>query len=414
MTVPPRRAAWVLGGLAVLALAGCFAFLPKMVQPEAYHRFADGRSWLGIPNFLDVVSNLPFLVVGLVGLRVLGQHQHPSTAFTHRWERRAFAVLFAGVALVALGSGYYHAHPTSPRLFWDRLPMTIVFSVLVAITIGERIGLEAGRRTLPALAVLGIGSVMVWRATDDLRLYGFVQFFSMLALPLLLVLRPPRYTRTSDLVAMMALYVGAKLCEQGDGVIFALGGLVSGHTCKHLLAAAATYQLVRHVRMRSVLLQLRAQMSLHDLTATTIDLQPQPLSAWKGKVLLVVNTASECGYTPQYAGLEQLSREYAGRGLVVLGFPSNDFGGQEPGTEAEIKSFCSTRYKVTFPLFSKVVTKGPGQSPVYQFLTAKHEPPRWNFHKYLVGKDGEVIRAFGHRVPPEDRELRAAIDAALG
>jgi glutathione peroxidase len=155
-------------------------------------------------------------------------------------------------------------------------------------------------------------------------------------------------------------------------------------------------------------------MSLYDLTTTTIDLQPQPLSAYEGKVALVVNTASECGYTPQYAGLEQLSREYAGRGLVVLGFPSNDFGGQEPGTEAEIKSFCSTRYKVTFPLFSKVVTTGSGQSPIYQFLTAKQEPPRWNFHKYLVGKDGEVIRAFGHRVPPEDRELRAAIEAALG
>jgi glutathione peroxidase len=155
-------------------------------------------------------------------------------------------------------------------------------------------------------------------------------------------------------------------------------------------------------------------MSLHDLTATTIDLQSQPLSAFKGKVALVVNTASECGYTPQYAGLEQLSREYAGRGLVVLGFPSNDFGAQEPGSEDQIKSFCSSRYKVSFPLFAKVATKGPDQSAVYRFLTSKHEPPRWNFHKYLVGRDGQVIRAFGHRTAPEDRELRAAIDAALG
>jgi glutathione peroxidase len=414
MTVPPRRAASILAGLAALALAGCFALLPKVVQSEAYHRFADRRSWLGIPNFLDVVSNLPFLVVGLIGLRTLKVHQHPSTAFIHRWERGAFGLLFAGVILVALGSSYYHAHPTSPRLLWDRLPMTIVFAALVGITIGERIGPEAGRRVLPALVVVGIGSVMVWRATGDLRLYGFVQFFSMLALPLLLVLRPPRYTRTSDVVWMMALYVGAKLFEEGDRSLFALGGVISGHTVKHLLAAAATAQLVRHVRRRSGLLQFAPQMSLHDLTATTIDLQPQPLSAYQGKVVLVVNTASECGYTPQYAGLEQLSREYAGRGLVVLGFPSNDFGGQEPGTEAQIKDFCSTRYKVTFPMFSKVVTKGPAQSPIYQFLTAKHEPPRWNFHKYLVGKDGEVIRAFGHRVPPEDRELRAAIDAALG
>jgi glutathione peroxidase len=414
MTVPPRRAAWVLGSLAALALVGCFAFLPRVVQSEAYHQFADRRSWLGIPNLLDVVSNLPFLVVGWLGLRALRRSDHPSTAFTRPWERGAFALLFAGVALVALGSGYYHAQPSSPRLFWDRLPMTIVFSVLVGITIGERISFEAGRRIMPALVVVGIGSVMVWRATGDLRLYGFVQFFSMLALPLLLVVRPPRYTRTGDLVWMMALYLGAKLCEQGDRLVFSVGGLVSGHTLKHLLAAAATGQLVRHVRGRSGLLQSGPHMSLHDLTATTIDLQPQPLSAYKGKVVLVVNTASECGYTPQYAGLEQLSREYAGRGLVVLGFPSNDFGGQEPGTETEIKNFCSTRYKVTFPLFSKVATKGPNQSPIYAFLTAKHEPPKWNFHKYLVGKDGEVIRAFGHRVPPEDRELRAAVDSALG
>jgi glutathione peroxidase len=168
------------------------------------------------------------------------------------------------------------------------------------------------------------------------------------------------------------------------------------------------------VRRRSILLDSARLMSLHDLTVDNIDHQPQSLATFKGKVLLVVNTASECGYTPQYAGLEQLARQYAGRGLVVLGFPSNDFGGQEPGTEEQIKDFCSTRYKVTFPLFSKVVTKGAQQSPVYQFLTARHEPPRWNFHKYLVGRDGEVIRGFGHRVAPEAQELRAAIDAALG
>ena len=116
---------------------------------------------------------------------------------------------------------------------------------------------------------------------------------------------------------------------------------------------------------------------------------------------------------PFAAGSPRVLR-FRGRGLVVLGFPSNDFGAQEPANEQEIKSFCSTRYKVTFPMFAKVATKGPDQSPVYKFLTSKHEPPRWNFHKFLIGKDGEVIRAFGHRVPPEDRELRAAIDAALG
>jgi glutathione peroxidase len=154
-------------------------------------------------------------------------------------------------------------------------------------------------------------------------------------------------------------------------------------------------------------------VSLYDLTANSIDLTPQPLSAWKGKVVLVVNTASECGNTPQYAGLESLWGKYKGQGFAVLGFPSNDFGGQEPGREADIKKFCSDRYRITFPMFAKVRTKGDGQSPVYQFLTAKHGAPTWNFHKYLVGRDGQVIRAFGAEVEPSDPELRAAIDDAL-
>ncbi|HVY37594.1 MAG TPA: glutathione peroxidase [Polyangia bacterium] len=153
--------------------------------------------------------------------------------------------------------------------------------------------------------------------------------------------------------------------------------------------------------------------SLHQLTAETIDHQQRPLSAYAGKVALVVNTASECGFTPQYTGLEKLWRDYQARGLVVLGFPSNDFGAQEPGSEAEIQTFCETRYRVSFPLFAKVATKGPAKSPVYQFLTAQHGEPRWNFHKYLVGKDGHVIRAFESKVTPDDPELRAAIETAL-
>ncbi|MES1207545.1 MAG: glutathione peroxidase [Pseudomonadota bacterium] len=153
--------------------------------------------------------------------------------------------------------------------------------------------------------------------------------------------------------------------------------------------------------------------SLHQLTAETIDHQQRSLSAYAGKVLLVVNTASECGFTPQYTGLEKLWHDYQARGLVVLGFPSNDFGAQEPGSEAEIQTFCETKYRVSFPLFAKVATKGPAKSPVYQFLTAQHGEPRWNFHKYLIGKDGRVIRAFESKVTPDDPELRGAIEAAL-
>ncbi|MEY4947911.1 MAG: hypothetical protein RL698_122 [Pseudomonadota bacterium] len=153
--------------------------------------------------------------------------------------------------------------------------------------------------------------------------------------------------------------------------------------------------------------------SLFDLTATNIDGKPQALSAYKGEVVLVVNTASACGFTPQYAGLEKLYEEYKGKGFTILGFPSNDFGGQEPGTAAEIKSFCEKRFKVTFPLFDKVATKGASPSPVYAFLTKDKGEPRWNFHKYLVGKDGKVIAAYPSNVAPDSRELLGAINQAL-
>lgn len=148
-------------------------------------------------------------------------------------------------------------------------------------------------------------------------------------------------------------------------------------------------------------------------TTRTLDGQPQDLSAYRGKVLLVVNTASFCGYTPQYAGLTKLHEELADRGFAVLGFPSNDFGAQEPGTAAEIADFCTTRYAVKFPLFEKVKTHGAGQSPIYAFLAKDHGAPRWNFHKYLIGKDGTVRQAFPSAVAPGAPELREAIEAAL-
>jgi glutathione peroxidase len=154
-------------------------------------------------------------------------------------------------------------------------------------------------------------------------------------------------------------------------------------------------------------------MSLFELTPNSLAGKPQPLSAYKGKVTLVVNTASECGYTPQYAGLEKLYEEYKDKGLVILGFPSNDFGAQEPGSAEQIHTFCQKNYGVQFPMFEKVATKGSSQSPVYKFLTAKHGEPKWNFHKYLVGKDGQVRAAFPSKVAPESKELRDAIDQAL-
>ncbi len=153
--------------------------------------------------------------------------------------------------------------------------------------------------------------------------------------------------------------------------------------------------------------------SLHELTANTLGGALQSLAAYRGKVALVVNTASECGLTPQYAGLEKLYEQLRDRDFVILGFPSNDFGRQEPGSAREIQTFCEKNYGVQFPMFEKLVTRGEDQSPVYRFLTEKHAAPEWNFHKYLVGKDGKVREAFSSATSPDSKELRAAIEAAL-
>jgi glutathione peroxidase len=157
----------------------------------------------------------------------------------------------------------------------------------------------------------------------------------------------------------------------------------------------------------------KAPKSFYDLTAKTLDGQDQPLSVYQGKVALVVNTASECGFTPQYAGLEDVWKEYRERGLVVLGFPSDDFGGQEPGSAEEIRSFCDLKFHVSFPMFAKVRTKGQDQSPVFAFLTAEHSKPRWNFYKYLVGRDGRVLDYFVSFTKPGSPRLRKAIEKAL-
>jgi glutathione peroxidase len=154
--------------------------------------------------------------------------------------------------------------------------------------------------------------------------------------------------------------------------------------------------------------------SFHDLKTTALDGTPADFSAYKGKVVLVVNTASQCGYTPQYAGLEKLHREMKEKGVVVLGFPSNDFGGQEPGSAQEIATFCQRNYGVSFPMFAKSVTKaGADQSPVYTFLGKSGNLPSWNFSKYVVDKKGQVVGFFPSKVAPDAPELRAAIEKAL-
>ena len=154
--------------------------------------------------------------------------------------------------------------------------------------------------------------------------------------------------------------------------------------------------------------------SLYALKTQTLQGQASVLAAYRGKVTLVVNVASECGYTPQYAGLEQLHRELSSKGFSVLGFPSNEFGGQEPGTPQQIAEFRRKNYGVTFPMFAKLSTQaGPDQSPVYRFLGTSGHLPAWNFSKYVVGKDGHVVAFFPSEVTPESPDLRRAIERAL-
>ena len=157
-------------------------------------------------------------------------------------------------------------------------------------------------------------------------------------------------------------------------------------------------------------------LTLFDLEAATLAGQPKALGDFTGKTVLVVNTASKCGLTPQYAGLQQLHETYADRGLVILGFPCNQFLGQEPGSAEEIASFCQANYGVTFQMMAKVeVQAGPGQSPVYKLLGKRTGSlPDWNFAKYLIGPDGESVQFFGARTSPTGDELTAAIEALLG
>jgi len=231
-----RRLTLAVAALAILGALSLaiLLFLPPVFQDPNYHNFADRRALFGIPNFWNVASNAAFLAAAAFGIRGLRSR----SAFTESWERHAFGVLLAGAVMVAFGSAYYHLQPNSTTLFWDRLPMTLVFMSLFAATIGERVGLRIGRRCLLPLLALGVASVAYWRVTGDLRLYGIVQFYPMIAIPLLLILLSPRYTGSAGLFATIALYGIAKLLELFD---WQLAAIVStgGHPWKHLAAAAS-------------------------------------------------------------------------------------------------------------------------------------------------------------------------------
>src|SRR5580658_3646307 len=155
-----------------------------------------------------------------------------------------------------------------------------------------------------------------------------------------------------------------------------------------------------------------------DFTLNSLDGKPAPLAEYRGKVVLIVNVASKCGFTPQYTGLEKIYEKYKDQGFVILGFPANNFGGQEPGTNQEIKTFCQTKYSVTFPIYAKVSVKGDDQTPLYAYLTTKANPAvageiKWNFTKFLVDRNGNVVKRFEPDVTPDSPEVIAAIEKAL-
>ncbi len=236
----------VLLGLGFAAVAAMMLFVKPIRQPEAYHAFHDARSVLGIPNVMNLLSNLPFLLVGGLGLTWLARQPANLAASL----RTAYTVVFAGLALTAFGSAYYHWAPTSQTLFWDRLPIAVSFMALYAAILAERVSPRAIRLLWP-FAAFGALAAIYWAVTDDLRLYALAQFVPVLTIPLILWLFPPAYTRGGDLLAGVGCYAAAKLFEDRDGPIYeALGGLVSGHTLKHLAAAAGAYWIYRMLRLR--------------------------------------------------------------------------------------------------------------------------------------------------------------------
>jgi hypothetical protein len=239
---------WRVGILLATAVAAVVATLasPRLPQAVQYFDFADGRLLLGVPNALNVLSNLPFLAVGLAGLAAL----RPGRV---RWndlrERAPWLVFCVGVALTGAGSAWFHLAPSAGTLVWDRLPMTLGFMGLLCALLTERVDAAWGRRLLWPLVGVGVSSVLYWYLSElagagDLRPYFLVQYYPLLAVPLLLLLFPARYSGSFTYLAALGAYLLAKVAEVKDTEIYRLGGLVSGHTVKHLLAAAGIGAIV--------------------------------------------------------------------------------------------------------------------------------------------------------------------------
>lgn len=247
---------YALSGIGLVILAVMMLVSPIPQDPN-YHNFADARDWLGIPNFGDVVGNLPFIIFGLLGGAAYKNHALESSIIAH--EATYWRIFFLGAVLVGFGSAYYHWSPSNASLVWDRLPMTIAFMSFFAFMIADRLDVQLGRKLLLPLLIVGAASVFYWDYTEslghgDLRPYALVQFLPMLIIPLLLLLRPSHYDGTRYFWQMLGWYVLAKTLEHFDIAIFhMLGGIVSGHTLKHLASSMAILAMARYVMSRTAI-----------------------------------------------------------------------------------------------------------------------------------------------------------------
>lgn len=244
---------WLLAGFSIALAIAAFA-VPAMPQPLSYHAFADCRTIWSIPNFFNVVSNLPFLAGGALGL---AQVYRGGGRFIDPREQLPYLVFFLGALLTCFGSAYYHAAPDNPRLVWDRLPMTLGFAGLVAAAVAERVDLRLGLRSLWPLLALGVASVLYWYATEragagNVIPYAAYQAWSIVVIVLLIAVFPAtRYSHGSGLLWAAVFYGVAKFFETFDLAVYrTLGGTLSGHTIKHLFAAGAVFAIVRQLRLR--------------------------------------------------------------------------------------------------------------------------------------------------------------------